>query len=83
MSKDENVKHWYNSLIKKYGSKMNKQQVCTAMGISPQTFQRRINQNQLDELPKFKATEKMRKNGIILRKYQFSTLWVAEFLAEE
>lgn len=82
MSKDENIKYWYDILIRKYGSKMNKQQVCTEMGISSQTFQRKINENRLAELPKFKSGEIMRKNGVIYRKYHFTTLAVAEFIAE-
>lgn len=64
-------------------SKLNQKEYCQVQGISSTSFNTLINQNRIDELPKFQHKESLRKNGNPYRIYKFDIFDVAQFLASK
>lgn len=63
-------------------SKLNQRQYCQIEGMSSTTFNEIIKNNELDNLPKFKSKEMIRRNGVPYRNYYFDVFDVAQFLAK-
>lgn len=63
-------------------SKLNQKEYCLIQGISSTSFNTLINQNRIDELPKFEFKESTRSNGNPYRTYKFDIFDVAHFMAQ-